>query len=132
MPEDIRLQHEQWRSDLPLLAEIRLPRHYFNGRKPKTISLHGFSDASKLAFSAVIYVRATYASGPPSSVLVLSKTRVAPLDERSIPELELCGAHLLAKILKTTNQTLDISSDNIYAYSDSTIVLAWLDGNPKR
>ena len=132
VPEDLRLQHEQWRNELPLLAEIRLPRHYFNGRKPETISLHGFSDASKSAFSAVIYVRATYSSGPPTSALVLSKTRVAPLDERSIPELELCGAHLLAKLLSTTSQTLDISTENIWAYSDSTIVLAWLDGNPKR
>ena len=71
-------------------------------------------------------------SGSPTAVLVLSKTRVAPLDERSIPELELCGAHLLAKILKTTSQTLEISEENIFAYSDSTIVLSWLDGNPKR
>ena len=132
VPDDLKLQHEQWRNELPLLAEIRLPRHYFTGKNPKTISLHGFSDASKLAFSAVVYIRATYSSGPPSSVLVLSKTRVAPLDERSIPELELCGAHLLAKILTTTSQTLKISVDNIHAYSDSTIVLAWLGGSPKR
>ena len=132
VPEDLRLQHEQWRQELPLLADIRLPRHYFNGRKPKSISMHGFSDASQAAFSAVVYIRATYSSGPPSSALVLSKTRVAPLDGRSIPELELCGAHLLAKILDSTSQTLNISEDQIWAYSDSTIVLAWLDGNPKR
>ena len=132
VPEDLRMQHEVWRHELPLLADIRLPRHYFNKKKPATISLHGFSDASKVAFSAVVYVRATYASGSPTAVLVLSKTRVAPLDERSIPELELCGAHLLAKILKTTSQTLEISEENIFAYSDSTIVLSWLDGNPKR
>ena len=119
VPEDLRLQHEQWRQELPLLADIRLPRHYFNGRKPKSISLHGFSDASQAAFSAVVYIRATYSSGPPSSALVLSKTRVAPLDGRSIPELELCGAHLLAKILDSTSQTLNISEDQIWAYSDS-------------
>ena len=132
VPEDLRLQHKEWRDNLHLLAEIRLPRYYFTGRNPKNITLQGFSDASKEAFSAVIYIRATYASGPPSSTLVLSKTRVAPLDGRSIPELELCGAHLLAKILTTTSQALDISMDDIKAYSDSTIVLAWLDGSPKR
>ena len=80
----------------------------------------------------MVYLRAVYETGPPTSVLVLSKTRVAPLVERTIPELELCGAHLLAKILETTSLTLDIPKENISAYSDSTIVLAWLDGNPKR
>ena len=116
VPEDIKQQHKEWRENLYLLAEIRLPRYYFTSSNPRNITLQGFSDASKDAFSAVVYIRATYASGPPSSTLVMSKTRVAPLDGRSIPELELCGAHLLAKILTTTSQALDISVDNIRAY----------------
>ena len=111
---------------------MKLPRHYFCGKKPKTLSLHGFSDASKQAFAAVVYARATYDTGPPTSTLVLSKTRVAPLEEKSIPELELCGAQLLAKVLSTTSETLNISMDEVCAYTDSTIVLAWLDGHPKR
>ena len=57
---------------------------------------------------------------------------MAPLIERSIPELELGGAHLLAKLLTTTSKTLGIPVENIHAYSDSTIVLAWLDGTPQR
>ena len=129
VPDDLKLQHENWRNSLPLLAGLRMPRHYFSKKKPKTITLHGFSDASMLAFSAVVYIRATYSSGPPSSILVVSKTRVAPIPERSIPELELCGAHLLAKFLTSTRQTLGISMEQISAYSDSTIVLAWLDGD---
>ena len=132
VPPDLKQQHEKWRTSLPLLAEVRLPRHYFGGRKPKEISLHGFSDASAKAFSAVVYLRAVYETGPPTSVLVLSKTRVAPLKSRTIPELKLCGAHLLAKILETTSLTLGIEKDKISAYCDSTIVLSWLDGNPKR
>ena len=132
VPEELRLQHKEWRENLHVLADIRMPRYHFTGKNPRNISLQGFSDASKDAFSAVIYIRATYASGPPSSTLVISKTRVAPLDGRSIPELELCGAHLLSKILTTTSQALAIPIEDVRAYSDSTIVLAWLDGSPKR
>ena len=132
VPEDLKMQHKQWRQDLSLLSEVRLPRCYFTGSNPTSITLHGFSDASKNAFSAVVYLRATYASDSPSASLVLSKTRVAPLDGRSIPELELCGAHLLAQLLSSTSQTLGIALENVKAYSDSTIVLAWLDGSPKR
>ena len=132
IPSECQLQHKRWREELPLLAGIRLPRHYYQGRKPLDVSLHGFSDASCKAFSAVIYIRAVYKTGPPTSVLVCSKTRVAPLVDRTIPELELCGANLLAKLLENVSSTLEIPISKIKAYTDSTIVLAWLDGNPKR
>ena len=120
VPLELRNQHKRWREELPLLANIRLPRHYYQGRKPEQITLHGFSDSSCKAFSAVVYLRAVYETGPPSSALVFSKTRVAPLVERTIPELELCGAHLLATVLKTISSTLGIQTENIMAYVDST------------
>ena len=132
IPDSCKIQHQKWREELPLLAGIRVPRHYYQGRKPEEVSLHGFSDASCKAFSAVVYIRAVYKTGPPTSALVCSKTRVAPLVDRTIPELELCGAHLLARVLETVSSALDIPISNIKAYSDSTIVLAWLDGSPKR
>ena len=132
IPEEQKRQQNQWRNDMPLLANIRLPRHYCQGRKATEVTLQGFSDASKDAFSAVVYLRAAYESGPPTSVLVCSKTRVAPLDERSIPELELCGAHILAKLLKEVSSALSIPTIHIMAYVDNTSVLAWLDGQPKR
>ena len=112
--------------------KVRLPRHYFEKKTPLNVSLHGFSDASKVAFTGVVYIRATYASGQPSSHIVLSKTKVAPIEERTIPELELCGAHLLAKLMTSVSQTLNVPAEHMYCYSDSTITLAWLDGSPQR
>ena len=125
-------RHLQWREDLPLLKEVRLPRCYFGKEEPDSIQLHGFSDASKEAYGAVIYVRATYPTLQPTVELVISKSKVAPLATRSIPQLELCGANLLAKLMTTTRQTLDIPVEDTWAYTDSTIVLAWLDGQSKR
>ena len=133
VPDNLKQQHKKWRDELHLLAAVRLPRYYYhNQKKPLTITLHGFCDASQEAYAATIYVRATYSSGPPSSNLVISKTRVAPLKSRTIPQLELCGANLLAKLLTATSHTLAIPLENIYAYCDSTIVLAWLDGSLQR
>ena len=84
---------------MPQLIEIKIPRHYFRGRIPIRV---------EMAFGAVIYVRALYADGPPSSQLVMSKTRVAPPKSRTIPQLELCGAHLLAKLITTISETLSV------------------------
>ena len=125
-------RHRKWREELPLLKEVRLPRHYFGSEKPKSIQLHGFADASKEAYGAVIFIRATYNTGAPTVELVISKSKVTPLAARSIPQLELCGANLLAKLMTTTRQTLEIPINDVFAYTDSTVVLAWLDGQTKR
>ena len=121
-------QHRKWREELPLLKEIQLDRCYFSGGVPSSVELHGYSDASQDAYAAVVYLRATYPTAPPSVQLVISKSKVAPLKTRSVPQLELCGAKLLAMLLTTTRQTLDIPIEDVYSYTDSTIVLGWLGG----
>ena len=85
--EKLEERYRRWRRDLPQLIEIKIPRHYFRGRIPIRVEIHGYSDASEEAFGAVIYVRALYADGPPSSQLVMSKTRVAPPKVELYPNL---------------------------------------------
>ena len=70
-------EHAKWRKELPCLSSIKLPRCYTSHPHPIRQELHGFSDASKKASGAVIYLRTTYASHPPTVALVTAKTKVA-------------------------------------------------------
>ena len=124
--------HRKWREELPLLKEVKLPRCYFSSEKPLSIQLHGFSDASDQAYAAVVFIRATYPTLPTTVNLVTSKTKVSPLATRTTPQLELCGANLLARLMSTTRQTLGLSMEQVWAYSDSTVVLGWLGGESGR
>ena len=130
VPGNVKLKHEVWREELPLLQTIKMPRCYQSGGKVLTVELHGFCDASEVAFSAVVYIRCTYSNSPTTCRLVLSKTRVAPLKTQSIPRLELSGAVLLTEILDSTSETLEIPK-SVSAWCDSTIALAWLNGCPR-
>ena len=82
------------------------------------------------AYAAVVYLRTTYDSGPPTMALV-SKYKGAPLKQLSIPRLELCAASLLSKLLTSVRMALQINLSNTHAWSDFTIVLYWLDGNSR-
>ena len=94
--------------------------------------LHGFSDASEAAYSAVVYLRTVDTEGNIKTSLVSSKTKVSPIKRQTIPWLELCGALLLAKLLNHITRILEILMIDLYAWTDSTIVLSWLTGSPCR
>ncbi|GFX32169.1 uncharacterized protein TNCV_3327421 [Trichonephila clavipes] len=57
-----------------------------------TVELH--VDASSLAYAAASYCRHKH-NGKIKVQLLMSKAKVAPVKQVSIPRLELCGAHLL-------------------------------------
>lgn len=110
--------------------EIHIPR-WIGIYKTSKIELHGFCDASKVGIGAVIYVR--FIEDDKIKVqLLVSKTRVSLLKEVKIPRLELCAADLLSKLTKKVLNAMSIKFQNIYMWSDSKIVLEWINGNPKR
>ena len=123
----------KWKSELPLLTDVHVSRYYF-AKEASIIStqLHGFSDASEDAYAGVVYIRGEDAHGNIHVALVMAKTKVSPLKRLTVPRLELCGAYLLAQLLHHIKSLYQIPVADVYAWTDSTIVLNWLNGSPKR
>ena len=133
LPTDVHTAWSQWRSELKCLSSKHIPRCYFpDGADVVAIELHGFSDASEDAYAAVVYLRLTDSTGQVHTSMVMSKTKVAPIKRLTIPRLELCGAHLLSRLLHHVQQVFNIPLNCTYAWVDSTIVLSWLVGTPRR
>ena len=133
VPKSIQEIWFRWRSELKLLSTKSIPRCYFPKDKfTNSRELHGFCDASESAYAAVVYFRTTDTYGGVHVSVVIAKTRVAPIKRLTIPRLELCGAHMLTKLLDHLKSLFQIPLCDIYAWSDSTVVLNWLEGNPRR
>ncbi|XP_035232408.1 uncharacterized protein LOC118204190, partial [Stegodyphus dumicola] len=86
----------------------------------------------RVAYGATIYCKCRSRDGEMKTSLVTSKSRVSPIIKRvTIPRLELCAAVLLARLLKVrVISALEISVNNVYLWSDSMIVLSWIQKEP--
>ena len=89
-------------------------------------TLHGYCDASSKAYGGAVYLRTVHHDTTISVHLIMDKSRLAPLKMQTIPRLELCGAQLLSRLLKQVALDLDLPTDSIYAWTDSSVVLGWL------
>lgn len=117
--------------ELEQLEKIRIPRK----AKPEISDVtetHGFCDASEEAFGASVYVRSRDNKGNWHSRILCSKTRVAPLKNVTIPRLELNGALLLSQLIQRVAQSWEMPSKSFKLWTDSTIVLVWLNNQKTR
>ena len=116
-----------FRNSLPGVSEISLPR-WTGHTNQRDLHLYGFSDASKRAYSAVIY-----AVIPGShSIILMAKSKVAPVKVETLPRLELCGAVLLTRLARHVVTGSHPGPCTINFWTDSRIVLDWLKSHPSR
>ena len=79
-----------------------------------------------------MYTRSVDSSVAVHFLLVMAKTKVAPIKRLTIPRLELCGAVVLSRLISHVANIFDIPIGQIHCWTDSLVVLAWLRGNPRR
>jgi hypothetical protein len=125
VPESIESTWLYFVDSLPAVSSLSIPRN-IKCREPVKLEIHGFCDASKDAYGAVIYIRSLDATGVYHNNILCSKSRVAPLKATTIPQLELCAALLLAKLYVKVRNSIKLNIDGTYFWTDSTIVLDWL------
>ena len=114
VPDNLSSSWDQWRKELPCILSKSIPRRLFcEGKEILDVQLHGFTDASTTAYGGVFYLRTRYADTTISVSLLTAKTRVAPLKKLTIPKLELCGALLTTKLLKSVAQKTQPQKANL-------------------
>ena len=129
LPQDIAQNWLTWLNALQQASRIEFPRCYYQGIEGDVLSfsLHGFGDASKKAYSAVVYLVVQTTTGIYTRLLT-SKTRIAPLKSLSINRLELMSAKILTTLMKTVKTALSsqIEIDETRYWLDSKTSLFWI------
>lgn len=98
--------------------------------KSRELQWHGFSDAGRKAYGACLYLRVTDDKYKHYSSLFCSKSRVTPLKTTTLHRLQLCDADLLSTLCDTNARALKLEFSKTLLWSDSTIVLNWIQTPP--
>ena len=131
LPQQFLDEWNRWISGAEKCTIFEVPRCYDSriSNDDARIRLIGFSDASKKGFAAVVYLRVASDTDEQVSVnMVASKTRVAPLQEQTIPRLEHLGALILSRLMKRIRETLQrtVTIEKEHCLIDSAVALHWI------
>ena len=130
LPKDTVDRFLAWCFELPRLAEIYIPRSYFSGQF-QHLKLHMFGDSSQDVFSAVGFLRAQVICTSGAIIrelaFVLGNARISPMKVITVPMLELQAALLAARLKTEICRALIVRVDTVFKWTDSTIVLQWIN-----
>ena len=117
---------------LPQVSRVAIPRYV--GIPPEddqTISyeLICFSDSSKMAYAACVYLRVTASKNGEEHFrvsILFSKARLGPIDGLSLPRMELLGMVVGSRMLTFCEEQLKLPIIRKFLFSDSACCLQWI------
>ena len=134
LPDELLTKWTIFMSELQDSPSIRIPRFYLHGVSSviRSYRLCGFSDASRNAYAAVVYLLLETDTAI-TVRLVAAKTRVSPTHVLTIPRLELLAALLLARLVSGVSKSLEtnVSLELPMCWTDSKVALYWICGTSK-
>jgi len=131
LPAHLQQEWNQLLQTIPNLSQLKINRKVICSNAVN-IQLQGFCDSSERPYGACLYMRSTDRNNKSYYELVCSTSKVAPLKLLTIPRLELCAATLLSKLYKKAIGALNLTINVSYLWTDSSIVLTWIQGPPNK
>ncbi|XP_040077158.1 uncharacterized protein LOC120849101 [Ixodes scapularis] len=134
LPENKRKEWENWKDSLQAFEQLEVPRTYaavsLSTAQQKEVNI--FSDASTKVVAAVAYLRTTDSDGTCHVGFIMSKAKLAPRPEHTIPRLELRGAVLAVELAELFQKEIDTQLDVVHFYTDSKVVLGYIHNQTRR
>ena len=123
---------QEWLEELKQIQMFKLRRCFILDDECIDIQVHIFTDASDLAFGATAYLRVEKQNKEVDCLLIMSKSRLAPIKKLTTPRLELQGAVLGVRLSHHVDAEIDLQVSSINYWTDSKTVLQYLNNETKR
>lgn len=81
-----------------------------------------------LEIADAVFIKNSEVNKESKITLICSKTKIAPLKRLTISRLKLSAAHILAKLMKYVQGTMELSHVSVFLCTDSPVTLIWLSG----
>ncbi|KRY76022.1 hypothetical protein T4B_1310, partial [Trichinella pseudospiralis] len=122
LPADIDVMSCRWKEKLDQLPTIRVPCALLSAPREQLqrVELHVFSDSSETPYGVVAYL------------LLKAQGNGGGSEKLTLPRLELMAALLTAWLKSYVEKELGIQIERHVCWSDSSIVLSWIQGDPRR
>ena len=126
LPDEMGQRWQMLFKEIQELRSLEFPRCLQPANVSGDSELHLFADASAVAYGAVAYLLWPTVNGPEVR-LVAAKARVAPLRQTTIPRLELMASLVASRLAQTICDEFKLKPASVTFWSDSRIVLHWLN-----
>ena len=132
IPENLKPKWETWLADLQRATEIQIPRCYtLDIGEVRSVELHIFCDASEQKFAAAGYLRLERGSDK-RTVLVMAKSKVAPVKQLTIPKLQLQAAVMGSRVAQTIIKMHTLKICRKILWTDSQTVIKWIRSEARK
>ena len=133
VPPSLLTKWVTWQESLQGLDKLKfdrcvVPPDFIDG----VYEIHHFCDASLTGYGACSYLRIINHNGLVHVALLVSKARLAPIKQQTVPRLELSAAVLAVKLDQRIRKQLELPILTSQFWSDSQIVIAYIRNQSKR
>nr|CAI5866960.1 unnamed protein product [Callosobruchus analis] len=130
LPPNIATKWKEFKSEMKALKSLKIHRQALC-KNAVSIEIHIFCDSSEKAYCSCAYIKSSDVDGNSTVHLLIAKSKVVPLKTVTLPRLELCGAVVGARLGQKVKQALKLENVKLVFWTDSTIVLGWLNSAPR-
>ena len=115
-----------WVDKMEAFNVHQIPRQFVPKlARPKSYRLHIFGDASLIAYAAVAYLESRYDDKSSAFTLIISRSRLAPLDRQTLPRLVLMAAPIAVRLMFLCER-METGFTQVRFYTESMITYCWV------
>ena len=131
MSECYQQKLQEWMDEFQIMTSKQIRRCLIPSNNG-THQLHTSTDATMSAISVIVYARTTTADGSCTSRYVISRTKVVPIKQLSIPKLKLEAATLGAELAGSCESKMTTTISSKHFWTNCTATHGWIQSKHRQ